>query len=82
MPRAPTSLSLSPGSLSQCRPDSVLEREMTREMGRELEFPKTWGCQLESHVLYAIEVPTAMATTKLEARFLNPNIRDTSRAAR
>lgn len=41
MPRAPTSLSLSPGILSQCRPEMVLESDMTREMGRELEFPKT-----------------------------------------
>jgi hypothetical protein len=42
MPRAPTSLSLSPGSLSQCRPEIVLESEMMREIGRELEFPKTY----------------------------------------
>lgn len=45
MPRAPTSLSLSPGTLSQCRPERVLEREMTREMGSEFEFPKTCRCQ-------------------------------------
>lgn len=48
MPRAPTSLSLSPGILSQCRPLSVLESEMTSEMGSELEFPKTWSCQLRN----------------------------------
>jgi hypothetical protein len=42
MPRAATSLSLSPGILSQCSPDSVLESEMTREMGSEFELPKTW----------------------------------------
>jgi len=41
MPRAATSLSLSPGIRSQCKPDSVLEREMTRDMGNELELPKT-----------------------------------------
>lgn len=41
MPRAPTSLSLSPGNLSQCRPESVFERDITRDMGSELEFPKT-----------------------------------------
>jgi hypothetical protein len=48
MPRAPTSLSLSPGILSQCKPDSVFERDITREMGNEFEFPKTWGCELIS----------------------------------
>lgn len=41
MPRAPTSLSLSPGILSQWRPEMVFESEITREMGREFEFPKT-----------------------------------------
>jgi hypothetical protein len=41
MPRAPTSLSLSPGILSQCNPDSVFESDITREMGSEFEFPKT-----------------------------------------
>jgi hypothetical protein len=44
MPRAATSLSLSPGTLSQCRPDRVFESEITREMGNELELPKTWRC--------------------------------------
>lgn len=41
MPRAPTSSSLSPGTLSQCRPLSVCESERTREMGSEFELPKT-----------------------------------------
>jgi hypothetical protein len=45
MPRAPTSLSLSPGTLSQCRPDNVLESEITREIGSEFEFPNTWERQ-------------------------------------
>ena len=48
MPRAPTSLSLSPGTLSQCSPWSVCESDMTREMGSEFEFPKTWVSQLMS----------------------------------
>jgi hypothetical protein len=53
MPRAPTSLSLSPGTLSQCKPDSVFESDITREMGSEFEFPKTWCCQLEASSCHA-----------------------------
>ena len=41
MPRAPTSSSLSLGTLSQCRPRNVCDREITSDIGRELEFPKT-----------------------------------------
>jgi hypothetical protein len=41
MPLAPTSSSLSFGTLSQCKPRRVWEREMTSDIGRELEFPKT-----------------------------------------
>lgn len=50
MPRAATSLSLSPGTLSQCKPERVFDREMTREIGSELELPKTW------HVSYVSEL--------------------------
>lgn len=81
IPRAPTSLSLSPGILSQCRPDSVFESEMTREIGSELEFPKTWTCQSVSHSCLRLGCHTAIATTKLDARFLNPKSRDTMSAA-
>jgi hypothetical protein len=81
MPRAPTSLSLSPGTLSQCRPDSVFESEMTREIGSEFEFPKTLDCQF-GLLLCTRTRHTAMATTKLEARLLNLHILDTIRAAR
>lgn len=41
MPRAPTSSSLSPGIRSQCKPLRVCDRDRTREMGSELELPKT-----------------------------------------
>ena len=41
IPRAPTSSSLSPGTLSQCNPFIVRESERTREMGNEFEFPNT-----------------------------------------
>jgi hypothetical protein len=66
--------------LSQCKPDSVFESEITREMGSELEFPKTWSNQLTSYSLNRLD-RTAIATTKFEALLLNLHMRDTTSAA-
>lgn len=41
MPLAATSSSLSPGILSQCKPFNVCDNEITREIGKEFEFPNT-----------------------------------------
>ena len=76
MPLAATSLSLSPGIWSQCRPLSVLDKESTREMGRELEFPKTWGMSVRAGTLRAPQQPTPMAMTKLRGRFWKLKSRD------
>lgn len=85
MPRAATSSSLSPGTLSQCRPWSVCEREMTSEMGSEFEFPKTYVvmtlalARMASQSRHNIRgVHTPMAVTKLEALFRKPKSRLTA----
>lgn len=80
MPRAPTSLSLSPGTLSQCRPDNVLDSEMTSEMGSELELPKTYSRQ-PVRQNYQDGSHTAIAMTKFFPLFLKPNSRETISAA-
>jgi hypothetical protein len=82
MPRAATSLSLSPGILSQCKPDRVFEREMTRDIGSEFELPKTWLCQSSGSFTLIVNEHTAMATTKFLGRFLNLHRRDSIMAER
>jgi hypothetical protein len=74
-------LSLSPGTLSQCNPESVFDSEMTSEMGREFELPKTWLCQ-HAQPFGSPRVHTAIAVTKLVGRFLNLKMCDTITAAR
>jgi hypothetical protein len=61
--------------LSQCKPESVFERDITSEIGREFELPKT--CTIS----YCRGVAghgkhTAMATTKFFALGLNLQTRD------
>ena len=77
MPRLATSSSLSPGMADQWRPDMVLEREMTSEMGREFELPKTWDLRqlgnLAGHQWLQL---TAIAVTKFLGRFSNRKIFD------
>lgn len=71
MPRAATSSSLSPGILSQCRPFNVADSEMTREIGREFEFPKTWTYKHWTKQQSARLTP--IAVTKLEGLFPRRN---------
>ena len=78
MPRAPTSSSSSPGILSQCKPLIVFESEMTSEIGRELEFPNTYGPRMSAstHGGHLVR-RTPMATTKLRGLCLRPKAQDT-----
>ena len=70
MPRLATSLSLSPGIASQWSPEMVLESEMTREMGREFELPKTAIAVRKFFGRFSVK-PNSLATTHAQIHDTN-----------
>ena len=77
MPRAATSSSLSPGTLSQCSPLIVWESDSTRDIGREFELPKTYKEFRKNKISGSSKKLTPIAITKLRGLFEKPNAFET-----